>query len=1501
MLAPAPSSAAQNVVRDYYFTRIGSDQGLAQNTITALLQDPQGFIWVGTQGGLHRYDGQRYTVFRNSPRNDASLPDSFITALAMQGEDALWVGSYSQFLARINLATGAIQRYQIPASHGVVQAERQVMAVLATGATLWVGSLTGLHKFDPVAQRYETVIALDPRLLRDRSRQQLRMDREGVLWYASAAGIYRIHENGTHEQVGGPTPATSLLVDAKGHLWAGREDGLFRIQRDGSLHKAWPVADASGGTSGVGALVQASDGALWFSVPGDGLRRLDPGRGSVRRIAMSAADGGLPENALGELLVDGSGSLWVGGTMRGISVADPRGARFQLVLGLGDADSNGPGVDNSVHALHRDRSGKLWIATGTAQLFRFDPARELLEDWSERLPDPVKRQRRAVRGFASGADGLWLATNEGLVHLPQGSDAMQTVDLGPFSDTPLQSLLLDRHGSLWLGTSASGALLYRPSTGTISSRYGLDGSSAGLLSHPAVHAMLEDRSGRIWFATREGVDRLDPVNGSLRHFQHEPGNPESLPGNLARALLQSGNGTIWVGTHGGLARVEERADGSTVFFQPPIDTPRSESGITAFSIAESPHTPGQLWLGTDVGVARLDTGSGDTRVYGLGDGLQDVEFNGGAIATLADGRIAIGGVRGLNLFDPARMQPSRYQAPLRLLAATIGADGTLNASPLWQPTRLDIPSDATILRLRIGALDYSPSADIRYRYRMDGFDKEWINNGRQPTIAYNRLPPGAYTFRAQATNADGIWNPGELRIPVEVAPPPWRSPLVLSLLVVSSMILLSLLLWYIHQRQQRERRWVRRLRERDDRLKLALWASGEKFWDYNFQTGDLLYTRGPATNDRAADLILERYAFDQIHIHPEDEARVHEAMRQHMAGEVPVFTCEYRSRRAEDEPWCWMRARGRVVERHADGNALRASGTVRNVTASRSAEQERRISSEVLRSMDEAVAVFDRDFRFISVNPAFDRMTGHAQSDVLGRSTSILDSSRHEPEFHQQLRHDLLRDGHWSGELWQRRRDGTEFLCLLQVNAVGESDGRRSHYVAMLTDITEMKRVEQELRYMANYDSLTGLPNRALLLERLSAAIVRARASGKRIGVLFIDLDRFKDINDSLGHGVGDRILRAVATRLHAFAGPDRTAARLGGDEFMVLLENIDADADASAMALQLIAAFEAPLAFGEGREVVISPSIGISVYPDDAAVASELIRHADTAMYRAKAVGRRTSMRYHASMDADVQHRATLSAALRTVLDRGELSLVYQPRLSLTTNTIAGMEALLRWRSAEHGPILPAQFIPLAEETGMILEIGKWALREACRALGIWRAAGMLDLRVAVNVSSLQLLRGDFPQMVKGVLAETGIPANRLELELTESVLMDNPVEAAASLQHFRQIGVNLAIDDFGTGYSSLSYLKRLPITMLKIDKEFIDDLAADTDDAAITSTIIAMGHSLGLLVVAEGVETDEQLTLLRESGCDEIQGYWLARPMPAEDVLPFLRERRWTETAGD
>ena len=560
------------------------------------------------------------------------------------------------------------------------------------------------------------------------------------------------------------------------------------------------------------------------------------------------------------------------------------------------------------------------------------------------------------------------------------------------------------------------------------------------------------------------------------------------------------------------------------------------------------------------------------------------------------------------------------------------------------------------------------------------------------------------------------------------------------------------------------------------------------------------------------------------------------------------------------------------------------------------AMHERRIASEVLRSMSEAVCVLDRRFDFVSVNPAFERMTGYAEAEVIGCNASLLDSAQHSSSYYTEIRDTLQHQGRWSGEMWQMRKDGEEFLCAYECSTVLDASGQHALYVLVLNDITEQKRAEQELRYLANFDPLTNLPNRTLLAERLSRAIVRARRQGDRIAVLFLDLDRFKDINDSLGHAAGDRILRAAARRLQETVGPRQTVARLGGDEFTVVLEGLSDAAESDDEARGIIAAFEQPLLLDDAQEIAITPSIGISIYPDNAQVPTELLKQADTAMYQAKAAGRRTFARYTEAMDISARQRATVSGALRKVLDRGELRLVFQPRLSIAQSRIVGVEALLRWHGPD-GDIPPAEFIPLAEESGTILEIGEWVLREACLKVAKWQRLGLPTLAVSVNVSALQLLRGDFPGQVGRVLRETGLPAGSLELELTESVVMSNAPQSADKLRALRDLGVSLAIDDFGTGYSSLAYLRRLPFTALKIDKEFVDDLTQGSEDAAITTTVLAMARSLGLKVVAEGVETDAQLRFLKEHRCDEIQGFWLAPPLEAAECPAFIR--RWRPAA--
>ena len=708
---------------------------------------------------------------------------------------------------------------------------------------------------------------------------------------------------------------------------------------------------------------------------------------------------------------------------------------------------------------------------------------------------------------------------------------------------------------------------------------------------------------------------------------------------------------------------------------------------------------------------------------------------------------------------------------------------------------------------------------------------------------------------------------------------------------------LGAVLWGLQRRRRRqEAALFAQISEREARLNLALWGSGDEFWDWNIRDNTLYRLGANQLLGRSTVETLSTDEWRQQAIHPDDLPRVQKLLQEHIVGNSAQYDSEHRIRNAAGE-WIWVRSRGKLVERDGNGAPLRMAGTARDITALRRAERERRVALEVLRSMSEAVGVIDTDFKFISVNPSFSRITGYSEQEVLNQDSHLLDSVQHGPEFYQRARAILERTGHWAGEMWQRRKDGQDFLGWIELSEVRDSLGMRSHFVAVVNDITDKKRAEQELRYLANYDALTGLPNRALLSERLERAIVRARRQESRVAVLFIDLDRFKDINDSLGHAAGDRLLKAAAVRLQATLGTTDTVARLGGDEFTVVLEDIADLPAAERVAREVLVAFSQPLDLDDRHDIGITPSIGISLYPDHALLPTDLLKSADTAMYQAKAEGRNTFQIYNESMDAEARKRAALLASLRKAAERGEFRLQFQPRLRLSDDSIVGVEALLRWRSPELGDVTPSEFIPLAEESGLILPIGEWVMSEACRTLRRWRDLGLTDMSVGINISVLQLLRGDLAEYLETALRSNGVPGERIELEVTESMVMQNAMQATAVLNRLRELGVTLAIDDFGTGYSSLVYLKRLPIDTLKIDKEFIGDLTRDPDDEAITATVITMGHSLGLNVIAEGVETEQQLAYLREQGCDEIQGFWLSPPLDAARCLTFIRS--WQPSA--
>lgn len=552
----------------------------------------------------------------------------------------------------------------------------------------------------------------------------------------------------------------------------------------------------------------------------------------------------------------------------------------------------------------------------------------------------------------------------------------------------------------------------------------------------------------------------------------------------------------------------------------------------------------------------------------------------------------------------------------------------------------------------------------------------------------------------------------------------------------------------------------------------------------------------------------------------------------------------------------------------------------------------RRMAAGVFDSTSEGILVTDPELRIVLVNKAFTDTTGYLAEEVRGAKPSVLASGRHDAAFYRTMWKAIKETGGWSGEIWNRRRNGEIYPEWLHINVVRDADGTVLHYIGVFSDVTHFKSVQTRLHELAYYDPLTGLPNRQLLYDRLEQAIVQARRMQHGFSLLFIDLDRFKDVNDSLGHGFGDRILIECAQRLRSVVRESDTVARLGGDEFTVILPDSQVDWSLATVAGKIIDALSVPIE-EDGRKVFLSASVGITRFPDDGERVDDLIRNADTAMYRAKEEGRGRYCFFTRELNHKVSERLRLETELRESIRNCGLSVEWQPQVRLSDGMPIGAEVLTRWRHPELGQVPPTQFIPVAEECGLILDLGRWVLEHAVATVSEWMRQGdAKPIRIAVNLSAIQLRNPNSVEEILGVLRQYGLPPEMVELELTESALMSRDRSSEEFVEQLGAHGVRFSVDDFGTGYSNLAYLKRFAVHRLKIDRAFVQDLADSETDRQIVSAIVAIGHSLGLKVVAEGVETVEQEAILRDMGCDEAQGYLYSRPISFSDLTIYLEQ---------
>ena len=689
------------------------------------------------------------------------------------------------------------------------------------------------------------------------------------------------------------------------------------------------------------------------------------------------------------------------------------------------------------------------------------------------------------------------------------------------------------------------------------------------------------------------------------------------------------------------------------------------------------------------------------------------------------------------------------------------------------------------------------------------------------------------------------------------------------------------------------------LRKSNERFELVALATNDALWDWDLATDEVWWNDSFQTLfDYQPNDVSPRLEFRIERIHQHDRDRVATGMLAAIASGKSFWSDEYRFLRGDGTP-SHVLDRGYVM-RAPDGKAVRMIGAMMDITRRKLTEDALRLSERAIEaSFNPIIITTDpaAGSKIVYVNPAFERVTGYSRTEAIGRNCGFLQGKdRHQPEL-EKIRLALREGRDCNALLRNYRKDGTLFWNDLYITPVSDqASGSVTHFVGVQHDVTQTRRYAEELEHQANHDALTGLANRSLLSDRLEQALVYAQRHGRLIMVAFVDLDDFKMINDSLGHGAGDRLLRIVAERLQACVRKGDTVARQGGDEFVLVLSDQGIEDSQHGMMERVIAAVSEPCQVGE-QELRVTCSIGVSVYPHDATDAETLLRMADTAMYRAKDVGRNNFQFHTKELTARISDRLALDAGLRRALDRGELFLNYQPQYDLKTRRVIGMEALIRWDHPERGVVQPGKFITLAEDNGLIVPIGAWVIHTACVHNKALQDQGIAPIKVAVNLSARQFRQKGLVKAIAAILDDTGLEARYLELELTESMVMHSAEEVIGMLWEMHRMGVQLSVDDFGTGYSSLSYLKRFPVHRLKIDQSFVRDIGADADDTAIVQSVIALGHALKMSVVAEGVETPEQLAFLAAAECDEAQGFYFSKPVGFEDIRALLKN----SAAGD
>ena len=1489
--------AANNV-----FVKYSKSEGLVNNSVSNSLEDTNGFMWFSTFEGLSRFDGYEFKNYRHSRKDPHSLTNNFTKKLLLDSRGDLWVATKNG-LAKYSPLKDNFTNYNKDNSQ--LDSNEIFTFALNQDGDLLVSTAANLYLYDDLSDTFLPFTVNGEKLPAD---IKVIFSEKDKTWLGSLANGMFILE---HE-------SNTLFSLKKTNPWNIQIDANFIFDFKKIDDNYWAATEI---------------GAYIISTNLSSAKRLD-----------TQSEPSIIGNVIRSILQDHNDNIWLG-TETGISILS---SKNELLFSYDTQNSINFGLENShILSLYKDSNDSIWLGTFAGGLYRYNADGSEIKLFNkERTETPEVSQISGLSGLSGNIvwgisedtkDKIWIGTqSDGLSQLDTKNYVFQTF-LSEFEHS-IWALKVDELDQVWIASSG-GLFIYKQSSET----------ELTLVKTLFPEINIDKLSyffGRMWIRTENGiVNWIDPKNLQINEIDLATNKI-----NYIEPLHVDVDKNLWLNTNLGMVlynldsklmqQLVIELETSVRHFNSVIEVNdgywlsslrhgiiklekssyrvvkklSDENGLASNQILKSIKFENSLWVShVNDGIDEISLETGDVLQNIASSRLGFNELNEDSGLLSREGKIFFGGTDGLLMFDPDKLsiagmqglsnvsagqssiEPKnqqlyanrfkKSQAPtitqLRLfnLPISVHSDNSPLLKPINLSNSIDLPNESTMLSIKFAQVNPVNPESVKYRYRLLGLSEKWIETDAESLrrAEFSYLDFGSYEFIVQSKTPLAPWSePKSLQI--NIAPPLWLEQNALVLYAILSILIL--IYWL---KQIRSRNAIRQsILVNEERLKLTLWSSGDELWDWDIYQGQVFRSNTWGTLDFPQDDIRVNSSYE-ANIHPNDIQRVQQTLNDHLSEKTEHYEITYRAKTYKGD-WLWVLDRGKVVARDNNHQPQRMTGTLKNISHLKESEEQLKLFKRSIETISDGVFITDTTFKFISVNNSYCKYTGETREQALA---SYLTFHQYPGAFTEEVKKSLQQKGNWFGEVESRRAAGEKYEMELNVDAITDEDGKISHYVGVFSDITSRKGTEKELLKLSNTDPLTELPNRSFF-QASHSNIVR---KDTQHALICLDMDNFKKINDSLGHQTGDILIKQIAKRLQKMAGTKATCYRLGGDEFSILIDNSTDIHHITHFAQTILDNMARPFIINK-QEFVLGASLGIAFYPEDGSNPQELLKNADTAMYFAKNAGGNKYQFFSGEMNQNAVRQLQIENLIRHGLKEDLFTVFYQPKVDIASGKLVSMEALVRYEHPDKGLVSPAQFIPLAEQTGQIIDIGEVVLKKACEDTKRWVDAGLFTGRVAVNISARQFEIPDLDERIMSILQKAGLSALHLECEITEGTLMQSPENALRMMQRLRERGIHLALDDFGTGYSSLAYLKRFPINTLKIDKAFIDDIATSAVDRHMAQAIITIAHNLGLKVVAEGVEHENQLSILRRYKCEMLQGYLYSKPLNAVRFERLLNE---------